>query len=169
MDAVIRKARKTDAEQIGNVHYKAWIETYTGLLPEDYLVTRSAEKSADLFRKTGCRNLVVAEKKGEIVGFCGWGEFRDSTSEECTGEIQGIYVLDTYKRKHIGQRLMCYALEQLIKNNYQKAGLWVLDTNKNAIRFYERMGFEHNGATKKANLGQTITELLYIKRLGEIQ
>ena len=66
MDAVVRKARKTDAEQIGNIHYKAWIETYTGLLPATYLATRSAEKSIALFYKTECKNLVVAEIDGNL-------------------------------------------------------------------------------------------------------
>lgn len=165
MDTVIRKARKTDAEQIGNIHYKAWIETYTGLLPETYLATRSAEKSIALFCKTECQNLVVAEIYGNLVGFCGWGAFRDTDMNSNMGEIQGIYILNAYKRNHLGQAMLNYALEQLKAEGYNKAGLWVLKTNDNAIRFYEKMGFEHSKIIKTADLGQSITELLYSKRL----
>lgn len=169
MNAVIRKANRSDAEQIGKVHYRAWIETYTGLLPEEYLATRSAEKSTAMFRKTECRNLVVAEFDGEIIGFCGWGEFRDFDTDERMGEIQGIYILEEYKRNRIGKRLLISALEQLKAEGYQKVGLWVLDTNENAIRFYEKMGFERFTITKTVELGQPVTELLYLKRLEEIQ
>lgn len=165
MDAVIRKARKTDAEQIGNVHYKAWIETYTGLLPEAYLAMRSAEKSIALFCKTECQNLVVVEIAGNVVGFCGWGSFRDSDADNRMGEIQGIYLLNEYKRKQLGRRMLNYALERLKAAGYSQAGLWVLNTNNNAIQFYEKMGFEHSAITKTADLGQPITELLYTKRL----
>lgn len=169
MNAVIRKASKHDADQIGAVHYRAWIETYTGSLPEDYLAARSPEKSAASFRDTGCRDLVVSEINGQIVGFCGWGEFRDVASDDSMGEIQGIYVLNAYQRQHIGQRLIRYALEQLFRDHYQKAGLWVLASNENAIRFYEKMGFEYMGTAKKVKLGQTVTELLYIKNVEGIQ
>lgn len=165
MDAVVRKARKTDAQQIGNVHYKAWIETYKGLLAETYLATRSPEKSTALFCKTECQNLVVAEIDGNIVGFCGWGAFRDTDMNSNMGEIQGIYILDAYKRNHFGQAMLNYALEQLKAEGHNKAALWVLDTNDNAIQFYEKMGFERSVITKAVDLGQTITELLYTRRL----
>ncbi len=165
MDTVIRKAIKTDAERIGNIHYKAWIETYTGLLSDTYLATRSVEKSIALFCKTECQNLVVAEIDENLVGFCGWGTFRDADMNSDMGEIQGIYILNAYKRKHLGQAMLNYALEQLKAEGYNKAGLWVLETNDNAIRFYEKMGFEHAEVIKTADLGQPITELLYTKRL----
>lgn len=165
MNLIIRSAAQTDAEQIGAVHYRAWIETYTDLLPAEYLAARSAEKSAAKFRTNGCRNLVVAEADSEIIGFCGWGEFRDTNVDDCMGEIQGIYLLNTFKRKHLGQRMMNFALEQLKSDGYCKSGLWVLASNKNAIRFYEKMGFSYNGIAKKVNLGEPITELLYIKDL----
>lgn len=57
------------------------------------------------------------------------------------------------------------ALGQLKTEGYNKAGFWVLDTNDNAIRFYEKMGFERSIITKAIDLGQPITELLYTKRL----
>lgn len=37
MGIVIRKACEADAEQIGMVQYRAWMETYTGLLPKIFL------------------------------------------------------------------------------------------------------------------------------------
>ncbi len=165
MNLNIRSAVPADAEQIGAVHYQAWLETYTNLLPEKYLANQSAEKSAAIFRKTGCSNLVVAESDSEIVGFCGWGKFRDTSLDDCTGEIQGIYLLNSFKRKHLGQQMLDFALKQLKATGCGKVGLWVLDKNKSAIPFYEKMGFTHNGITKGENLGEPITELLYTKNI----
>lgn len=167
MDAIIRNAEESDTEQVGMTHYKAWMETYTGLLPEKFLAGRSPEKSIATFRRSKCSNLVVAEIGGEIVGFCGWGEFRERTDGDGRpmGEIQGIYLLDAYKRNHLGRRMMDFAEEQLKDGGYRKVGLWVLSTNENAIRFYEKLGFEHDGITQKADLGETVTELLYTKNI----
>lgn len=160
---IIRKALMSDAKQIGTIHYKTWIETYTGMLPESYLATRSAEKSINLFQQNKCKNIVVAEVDGKIVGFCGWGEFRDADTGECIGEIQGIYLLETFKRNYIGKRLMNYVLQQLKDSGYRKVGLWVLDTNESAIRFYEKMEFTHNSIIKETVLGEPVTELFYTK------
>lgn len=165
MDAIIKKAEESDAEQVGMTHYKAWMETYTGLLPEKFLAGRSSEKSIATFRRSKCSNLVVAEIGGEIVGFCGWGEFRGCTDGDGKpmGEIQGIYLLNAYKRKSLGRRMMDFAEEQLKNCGYRKVGLWVLSTNESAIRFYEKLGFEYGDITQEADLGETVTELLYTK------
>lgn len=44
-----------------------------------------------------------------------------------------------------------------------KVGLWVLSGNMGAIRFYEKQGSRHSGIHKKADLGETVSELLYVK------
>lgn len=113
MDAVIRKACEADAEQVGAVQYRAWMETYTGLLPEKFLAGQSVEKRIAAFRKSKCGNLIVAEVDGKIVGFCGYGEFSEPADDRPMGEIQGIYLPDAYKRMHLGQKMMELALAQL--------------------------------------------------------
>lgn len=75
-DLVLRPARLSDAPTIGRVHCRAWRETYTGLLPDAMLARLSEERSAENFRREGCRNLLVAELDGEAVGFCGYGPWR---------------------------------------------------------------------------------------------
>jgi hypothetical protein len=45
MKVILRKALPDDYEQIAFVHYKAWLETYTGLLPESFLKNRTLESS----------------------------------------------------------------------------------------------------------------------------
>ena len=166
MRAVIRKAYETDAERVGEIHYKAWMETYTGLLPERFLACQSIEKRIAAFRKSKCSNLFVAEVDGDIVGFCGYGEFREPADGRPMGEIQGIYLLDAYKRIHLGQKMMELAVEQLRNCGFRTVGLWVLKTNENAIRFYEKLGFQHDGIIREADLDGPVTELLYTKGIA---
>lgn len=161
----IRAARPEDAGEIGAVHYRAWMQTYTAMLPESYLAARSAKKSTELFQRSECRDLVVAEADGQTVGFCGWGPFRDGGVDPAMGEIQGIYLLRAYQRMHLGQKMLAYALERLQSAGWPKAGLWVLSGNMDAIQFYEKMGFHPSGIQKTADLGKQVCELLYVKGL----
>lgn len=163
--ATVRAATEEDAETVGTVHCRAWLETYTGILPNSFLAARSPEKSAAFFRSNHCRDLAVAEAEGRIVGFCGWGAFRDGHGNGVMGEIQGIYLLDAYQRRGLGRKLMEYGLEELRAKGFRTAGLWVLAENTQAIGFYEKMGFRFSGRRKEADLGGTVTELLYVKGL----
>lgn len=162
----IRAAVSEDAEKIGWVHYTAWMETYRGILPDRFLSTRSPEKSVALFRASQCTDVVVAEHGDEIVGFCGWGPVRDANQSHIDGEIYGIYLLNDYKRKSLGQKMLAYAVAQLEAKGFQRIGLWVLADNIDAIRFYEMQGFQKSGICKEANLGRTVSERLYVKNIG---
>jgi len=164
--ALIRAATTQEAEAIGAVHYQAWLETYTGMLPDSFLATRSPEKSTAMFRANQCRDTVVAEVNGMIVGFCGWGAIRDDRQTGGMGEIYGIYLLKKYQRMGLGRRMMEYAVARLEAGRYGKIGLWVLEDNHNAIRFYEKQGFRDSGIRKAADLGEQVTELLYVKQIG---
>ncbi len=147
MNAILRYACPEDAEAVGRLHYTCWQETYRGLLPDGYLDKMSPERSAKIFRSTGCRNLIVAICGGEIIGECGFGASRDADLENC-GEIQGIYVLKKYQRQGIGRRLMSLSLDRLKSYGYAKACLWVLKSNENAKEFYRSAGFSPDGAEK---------------------
>lgn len=164
-NCIIRPADIEDSGQIGYIHYTAWIETYSGMIPKSFLDTRSAEKSALMFRENECKNIVVAECAGTLVGFCGYGEFREKETYKNIGEIHGIYLLDDYKRKHLGQKMLEYALEQLKIAGYDEVGLWVLEANKNAIGFYEKQGFVYSGKCMEEKLGEPMKKMLYTKKI----
>ncbi|MFR5604364.1 MAG: N-acetyltransferase family protein [Acutalibacteraceae bacterium] len=109
MDIRVREAVPADAEALGAVHYRAWMETYTGLIDPVYLQSMSAEKSAAMFRKQSCREILAAEADGRVVGFCGYGAARDADAPANFGEIRGIYVLRgvpalRHREKPAGQR-----------------------------------------------------------------
>lgn len=147
-DLLVRPAMLSDASAIGRVHCRAWWETYTGLLPDAMMARLSEERSAENFRREGCRSLFVAELGGEMVGFCGYGLWREDTPAPTAGEIVGLYVLQKAQHKGIGTRLLHTALDTLHDGGCTSAALWVLESNTHAIGYYQALGFRDTGLTQ---------------------
>ncbi|OLS03160.1 GNAT family N-acetyltransferase [Tissierella creatinophila] len=60
-------------------------------------------------------------------------------------EVQRIYILEKYKRKYIGEKLIQKAIEIAKDNNLDYVWLGVWEININAIKFYEKQGFKKFG------------------------
>jgi ribosomal protein S18 acetylase RimI-like enzyme len=141
---IIRKATIEDAEGKGYVHYQSWIETYTGLFPDEVMERLSLEKSIDNARKYP-ENTYVAIVDDKIIGFSCYLESRDEDLED-TGEIMAIYILKEYQGNGVGKKLMEVCYKEL--SQYSKLSLWVLGDNKKSVGFYEKEGFVADGKTK---------------------
>ena len=146
----------------GYVHYKSWQETYPGLVDPAYLERHTLEKCINTAHKWS-DNILVAKDGEKVVGFAGYGSYRDETLPE-HGEVYAIYVLAEYQGKKIGYELMNAALDRL--SNYKRVALWVLKGNDKAIRFYERYGFRFDGTEAEIMLGTPNTELRMIYKRG---
>jgi ribosomal protein S18 acetylase RimI-like enzyme len=157
----IRPAVLEDAEQLGAVHYQGWMETYTGKIPDAFLAAKSAEQSTAMFRRTHCKDTMVAVQDGQIIGFCGYGAYRGQEAESF-GEIQGIYLLQAYQHRGIGQALLQAGVHALQAEGYQHIVLWVLHTNEKAITFYQKNGFSFDGHQKAADLGGRQKRLRFV-------
>ena len=140
------------------VHYKSWHETYTGLVDSAYLDAFTLEKCVKI-AKSFPNNILVAKDGDRVIGFVGYGAYRDETLPGA-GEVYSIYVLADYHGKRIGYDLMCAALEML--SGYDRIALWVLEGNERAIKFYERFGFRFDGERAEIRLGTPRTELRMI-------
>lgn len=156
---IIRKATAEDAEGKGYVHYQSWIETYTGLFPDDVMNRLSLEKSIDNARKYP-ENTYVAILDYKIIGFSCYLESRDEDLED-TGEIMAIYILKEYQGIGIGKKLMEVCYKELDK--YSKLSLWVLGSNKKSVGFYERQGFIADGKAKMLH-GKEVIRMVKILR-----
>lgn len=145
------------ADRIGKayVHYQSWHETYAGLIDPAYLQGHTLEKCVRIAHRFP-DNLLVAKDGERVVGFTGYGPYRDGTLADC-GEIYALYVLREYHHQRVGFELMNAAMAQL--SAYPRVALWVLEGNENAIRFYERYGFAFDGTQAPLLLGTPHTEL----------
>lgn len=158
---ILIKPMESDDEIKGKayVHWKAWLEAYTGLMDAAYLEREhTLEKCTDIaFRWRD--NLLVAKDGQRVVGFVGYGPASDGTSPEA-GEVYALYILREYYGRKVGSALMSAAQEKL--SGYKSIVVWVLKGNQRAIRFYEKCGFRPDGTQKEIVLGTANTELRMI-------
>lgn len=141
---VVRRATVGDATAVASVHHRAWGESYRGIVPDDVLDARApVEKRALSWAGYLERNAgfvaVACTAQGDVAGFLSCGEAELHTGAD--SEIQAIYVLDAHKRRGIGRRLLRAGLDHLRDEGRQMVGLWVLDANAAACRFYEALGW----------------------------
>jgi GNAT superfamily N-acetyltransferase len=159
-DLVVRLAEPADADGIARVHVETWQVAYRGQIPDDYLDGLSVEKRQDVWgmwlRVEGRDETNwVAERDGEIVGFAGAGASRDDDADGPTGEIFAVYVRADQWDTGAGAALMNEAVA-FLRERFDAATLWVLDSNERARRFYDKGGWAPDGAEKDDDRGSFV-------------
>ncbi|MCC6457669.1 MAG: GNAT family N-acetyltransferase [Caldilineaceae bacterium] len=155
---VVRPAQIDDAPGIAAVHVKTWQSAYRGQMPDDYLDSLSIEKRAErwhnILADLGVQEQVfVAELDEHIAGFCSVGKSRDDDAGAggTIGELYAIYVDPQRMHQGVGSALMHAGQAHLIEQGFERATLWVLETNQRARRFYENHGWRADGTRKTEN------------------
>lgn len=162
----IRYATVEDARVLGRIHCYSWKAAYRNIVPDNVLDKISEEKRYERFKKAlteGLEEDAILFEENIAVGFICIGKCRDKDMDDTCGEVWGIYLLPSCTRKGMGYELMKWGLEELKKKGYKKATLWVLEENKGAINFYEKMGFRYEGTTNDITIGKVLKECRYIK------
>ncbi|PAT01799.1 hypothetical protein CI105_04740 [Candidatus Izimaplasma bacterium ZiA1] len=149
-EIIIRKATSLDAEGKGYVHYHSWNQTYTGLIDQDYLDSRSLEGCIETAKKFPNNTFVAVDNK-KIVGFASYIKARDEDINNA-GEVIAIYLLKEYKGLGLGKKLMNECLKELMEFN--KVIVWVLSSNLSTISFYEHLGFIKDGSKKELKINE---------------
>ena len=140
-------------EEKSRVHWQTWREAYDEILPAEFQEQMTLDKCRFYSQKYP-ENTLIALDDAKVVGFVSYGDFRDPAT--IAGEIIALYVLKDYYGKGVGQQLMQAAFAAL--NGYQEIILWVLEDNKRAVAFYEKMGFVFDGEEKVIDLGKAVKE-----------
>jgi ribosomal protein S18 acetylase RimI-like enzyme len=172
----IRRARPTDASAIGAVHVATWRTAYAGVLPEGYLKNMSALRQALGYeqaiseRRNGHAVFVAvatgedaplgAEEAGTVVGFVSGGKTRrDGTLG--TGEVETLYLLDDYRDRGVGRRLMRAMAAHLAAVGCRSVMLWVLRDNPTRW-FYQRLGGKQAAREVIRFAGQMMEQLAFV-------
>ncbi len=166
---IIRRARPTDATAIGAVHVAAWRSTYAGILPQDYLARLSAVRQAAHYQAAirGGVGVYVAVRADSdpgatiVVGFATAGRARQGSAAPADGEIETLYVLDDWRDRGLGRRLMRAAAEHLSDMACQDVFLWVLRDNPSRW-FYARLGGKPAAEAVIQVGGQDVTQTAYV-------
>ena len=148
----IRRARGTDAPAIGAVHVAAWRSAYPGILPAGYLARLSVQRQTAMYdaaiRSGAPVHVATAsgadtpEGRGvRVIGFATAGPARGGAFGRRLGEgeVETLYVLDDWRDRGVGRRLLRAAAAQLAESGCRSAFLWVLRDNPSRW-FYARLG-----------------------------
>lgn len=165
----IRSADINDADIMGEIHSKSWKAAYKGIIPDKILDSITPEKEKKFFEKA------ISEKReedylifrdDEAAGMITIGKCRDKDKDDTYGEIWGIYLHPDYYHKGIGAVLINWGIDELKKRNYKRITLWVLEENMSARKFYEKIGFRHDGTVNEINIGKKLNECRYVMDIG---
>ena len=149
----VRRARPADAAAIGAVHVAAWRSAYPGILPDAFLSRLSVPRQAAYYDSAIRAGVGVhvatasgadlAESEGgpRVVGFVTEAPARSGRNRMAVaeGEIETLYVLDDWRERGLGRRLMRAAAAHLAAAGCRSAFVWVLRDNPSRW-FYERLG-----------------------------
>jgi ribosomal protein S18 acetylase RimI-like enzyme len=120
-----------DEVLIARLKVACWREAYPGILPQPLLDELSVDRSTVEWTR-GLREGIawLAEQVGEPVGF---GHVRGD-------EVTTLYVRKADHRQGVGRELLSHCFDEIACLGHRSAHLWVLQDNKPARGFYERLG-----------------------------
>lgn len=146
---LIKECSMEDIEKVKYISEKTFYETFSGQNTkedmENYLIENfSYEQIKSEVINDGSRFYIAESNGGEVVAYMklNFDKAQTEPGHDKTLEVQRIYVLKEYKGKRIGRLLMEKAIEIGKDNNINYIWLGVWEHNINAIKFYEKLGFE---------------------------
>ena len=163
---IYRTATIADAQAIGILHANSWQQHYTDVLSEAYLKEQVIEDRLEVWRlrlekATNKQHIILAEAQGRICGFVClffqedpvWGTLLDN-----------LHVAYNWKGKGVGASLLKAGHEwSLERDANTPMHLWVYESNKAAIAFYEKLGGQMKGkATHHNPDGSSALALRYV-------
>jgi GNAT superfamily N-acetyltransferase len=187
----VRRARAADAVAIGAVHVAVWRSAYAGILPDSYLARLSVSRQAVHYdaaiRGGGVVHVATAAgadvpggSAPRIVGFATGGRGRSGTALLGQGslgqgvlgqgatvrrlgdaEIETLYVLDDWRERGIGRRLMRGVAGQLAETGCRSAFVWVLRDNPSRW-FYHALGGRPAAESVTSVAGSPVVQTAFV-------
>ena len=135
---IIRKAKSEDIEKIANIKVRCWQIAYRNIIADEYLdnmdIEYTIEKNKRIFEQY---NIIVAELKNEVIGFCRYDYNNYYEEENVDCELIALYIKPEMKRHGIGRKLMKYAINEFKNSKKEKMILWCLKENYPSRAYYE--------------------------------
>lgn len=163
---------------MGRAVTSSWLVAYEGLMPESFLSTLDAERSAQIWRERlssgaayqegGLEGsvLVICDEHGRVVGMSVHGADRVDR-QALTAELWAIYIAPENWQQGYGRLLLKATEADMRAQGSREAVLWVLRDNERAKGFYASMGWKPDGrSVLDASRGFAIEELRYRRVLA---
>lgn len=147
----VERAQPDDTEEIQNVFYQTWLDTYPNTVPgvsvDDVNAYYTEKLSAEGITKSRRRiegglelenqRFFVARIDGKIAGVC------LVTKHEDKNQLNAIYVLPEFQGRGVGYTLWSEVLKYIDRT--KDTIVEVVIRNTNAIAFYRQLGFKDTG------------------------
>ncbi|MFJ3235942.1 GNAT family N-acetyltransferase [Streptomyces sp. NPDC086787] len=164
----VREMDAADVEAVSTIRVQGWQAAYAGIVPQTYLDAMTVESDARQRRRwvsqpgRPSRDLVALGDRGPVGWIC-FGPWRGEVPGlGRVGEVYALYVSPDLIGQGIGRRLLEEAHAQMKSQGFEESALWVLADNQRGRRFYERSGYQADGATQDDSYEEiTLTELRY--------
>jgi GNAT superfamily N-acetyltransferase len=148
-DLPIRIATRADAGAIAELHALSWRTAYRGSLSDAYLAGDIVADRLNVWTQrleapSANQYVAVLVEAEQLLGFaCAQGGYDPQRGTL----LENIHVRPELKRQGIGKRLIAdVAAWCATERSGEGLYLWVLEANKPARRFYERLGAVNVGS-----------------------
>ena len=167
---IIREVLPEEAYDYTTLHIACWQSAYRKIISEEYMqnmledIDNRAERCRRDLTTPGEWKFYCAMLDDIMIGRLILCKSRDDDKRD-VGEVAAIYLLEEYWDKGYGRKMMDYALNKLEVMGFHEVVVWVLEANHRARRFYEKMGFYHDGTSKEIIIDKPLVEIRYVREI----
>lgn len=145
-----RSATPADVRKLSILYKQVYIQTYgtDGVSDEfaDFIMLQFAPERLEAIIIKHPAHIMVAEYRNNLVGVAEMEmEKRCPVNGFVAPELNRLYILEWFCGKGIGYHLLEMAEQRARSAGNNQMWLWVLDSNRRAVAFYERQGYAHIG------------------------
>ncbi|MFC1810855.1 GNAT family N-acetyltransferase [Patescibacteria group bacterium] len=147
MKIKIRKAKLDDIKTMQKFMYLLMQDEYEMFDPTNKITWAKSQACADYFEMRIENNnsyALIVEDNGKPIGYLS-GEVRTAPKYRTLkkiGEIGDMFILEQYRNKKIGTKLIKEFIKWAKKRKAQKLMVHAFAHNNKALRFYRRHGFD---------------------------
>ncbi len=140
---MIRQLNETDFEDVIKIVNDNWQSVYSGyvnpnLLYEHGCRERAEQLKSDFFSRRFSEYVWVENDK--VCALLSVGETAD-TDRTGDFEVWRLYVAAEMQGKKIGARLLEFAEQKALNEEYKEIVIWAFSENKRAVDFYKKHGY----------------------------
>lgn len=137
----IRAPREREADLLADLHERAWLSAYRGIIPAVALDRFVAERDGRWWQRTirRRRGVTVLDFDGSIAGYVMAGPIRRRVLP-ADAELYELYLDPDYQGVGLGRRLFETARTTLKRGGMKGLAVWSLDANESGMRFYRAVG-----------------------------
>ncbi len=167
----IRKCTLEDSRKLQEISYETFKETFKHQnSPENmdaYLEKAFNLNQVEKELANRSSHFFFVFLNDEIAGYLkvNTNDAQSENMDDDSLEIERIYVINKFQKHGFGKYLLNKAIEIANERHTSKIWLGVWEKNKNAIAFYNKMGFVQTGHHSFYMGNEEQTDLIMIKRL----